>query len=81
MKLRDDYLCTQCQMFHPLELDKFLKNQIKALIRDYPDSSHHERLREQIALWWRVNIAQKKLRMETDLDCGFISSEFYHLTF
>ena len=63
MKFRDDYLCTQCQMYHPRELDKFLKNQIKAVVRDYPE--RYERLKEQITLWWRVNIAEKKSRIET----------------
>ena len=63
MKFRDDYLCTQCQMYHPRELDKFLKNQIKALVRDYPES--YERLKEQVTLWVRVSIADKKSRIET----------------
>ena len=63
MKFRDDYLCTQCQMYHPRELDKFLKNQIKSIVRDYPES--YDRLREQISLWSRVNIAEQKSRIET----------------
>ena len=53
MKLYDHYLCTQCEMFHPHELDKFLKNQMKAIIRDYP--SAHARAKEQIATWSRIN--------------------------
>ena len=48
MKLHDNYLCNQCQMFHPFELDIFLKNQILAIIRDYPDA--HDRLRKQIIM-------------------------------
>ena len=65
-KLHQDYLCNQCQMFHPCELDTFFKNQIKSIIRDYPES--HKRLEDQIVMWRHMaRIATEKLGIENDL--------------